>query len=156
LGAAIGATIGPMVQGRILMSPWAQRYYGSGAFAPRSPYEHLMRSGRAGAATLPGFAEGGEVDGGDSGADVVEDNPFERAAAPPPRAVFAPGRARPPMPEGIPPTLAGTAASAADPLRIPSALTGLYDPELRDQWRDLYERDPAGNFIGTMATLRPA
>src|SRR5205823_1593415 len=57
------------------MSPWGQRYFSQGRFAPRSPYEHLARTGRAVLPTLQGYDDGGAVDDGQQ-VDQPQANPY--------------------------------------------------------------------------------
>lgn len=77
-------------------------------------------------------------------------SPFERAAERTRRSVQSPARANEPMPEGLPPTLAGTITSAVDPFGAMSYIVGKASPELRDKWREQYENDPTGQLFGSL------
>lgn len=69
------------------------------------------------------------------------------------RGIRSGARGQPPMPEGLPPTMAGIATSAVDPFGIPSWALGKYSPDARDAWRSQYQNDPSGQIFGSMAPV---
>ena len=84
-------------------------------------------------------------------AELVEDEPYREL-----RSLRSPARHNDPQPPGVPPTLGGTLAAAADPFGIPSAIAGdLVSPELRDKWRGQYEGEVASQLIGGALTGGP-
>lgn len=56
------------------------------------------------------------------------------------------------MPQGINTVNTGLIAGAADPFGIPSAVTGIVNPELRDQWRAAQNADPVGSGLGSVVS----
>lgn len=77
-------------------------------------------------------------------AELVSDEPYREL-----RSLRSPSRHNDPQPEGVPPTLGGTLASAVDPFGIPSAIAGdIISPEFRDKWRGQYEGEVASQLIG--------
>lgn len=83
--------------------------------------------------------------------DLLPADPFEVAAFRQRQAVRPIGGRQ----EGQTPLPNAMIASAIDPFGIPSWLTGQIAPEVSEFWRQQYQGNPAGAFLGSMMTPLP-